>query len=231
MKKFLSLLLALVMVACLLPTNVAFAAGGSAIQLGTDGIDAGDRVYFGTYSSGGTGYDIPWTVLGSSVLRQSTASGTNVLPLLSDYILGTSAFRDSANGNGYYNYSTVNNEISASTLQTRMGTLYNGFDSVEQGAIADTTLRGDSMHSSQSDNLSGQKLFPLSLDEAAWLGNDSWGQSAQIASDRTAPSSAGWWWLRSSYNDPLAYCVAGDGYVDRHHVSHTSPTAFVPLLI
>ena len=190
-------LLALCMVVTAMPalSMDAYAAPGDpAIKLGTAGIPSGDKVYFGKYTDGGTTYDVPWIVLENNKLSETTTAA-NTLPLLSEYLLGGSAFRSSSIGSGYY---------SGSTLQGTMVTIYNGFDSKEKDVVADTTLKGDSMYSGEA-NLFNQKLFPLSFEEAANLG---WKSEILKAKSISATSGgAGWWWLRSSDSDGDAFCV------------------------
>ena len=184
-------LLALCMMVTAMPAlsmTVYAAPGDPAIKLGTELIPSGDKVFFGKYTerSTATTYDVPWIVLENNKLSETTTAA-NTLPLLSEYLLGESAFRDS--GTGYY---------SGSTLQSTMETIYSGFDSKEQTAVADTTLKGDSMYSGQAD-LTGQKLFPLSKNEAGKLG---WGSEilkAKLISNTAW--GAGSWWLRSSSYD------------------------------
>lgn len=198
-KRLLSLLMCAALALTLLPA-VAFAATGSSMQLGTNGIEAGDKVYFGNYTESGTSYNVPWVVLNSGSLSEtSIASGANALPLLSEYLLGASQFQSS--GSGYY---------SGSTLQTAMNTVYSEFTTQEQGAVLETTLTGDSMYSGESD-LEDQKLFPLSYDEANAMGSNTY-RVATYITDQSG--SAGLWWLRSSYNNFIAYHVDGVGNND-----------------
>ncbi len=190
-KKILAAILAAVMIVCLLPA-AAFAAGESGIQLGTVGLKAKDEVYFGNYTDGTT-YDVPWIVLNK---------GASEAALLSKYLLGSSQFRSS--GSGYY---------SGGTLNARMDALYNGagaslFTTQEQGAIAAVTSLDcvDGGYAS-SPSVSNAHLYPLSFNEAAALG---WGNATlkfvPYITDQSG--SAGWWWLRSLYDDIRAYCVA-----------------------
>ena len=167
----------------LLPT-AAFAAGSCAIQLNTDGIGAGDYIYFGKYST----YDISWLVLSRAALLETSTAAANTLSLLSKYGLGSAAFQ--SGGSGYYQ---------GSTLQSAMTAVYDGFDPREQGAVAVTALDGSSMHASQSD-LSGQKLFPLSQNELS----DSSKHLIKPITNQTG-SRVFDWWLRSSQDVQYAY--------------------------
>lgn len=217
-KRLLSILLCFCMVAVLLPTT-AFAAGTGAIQSGAGGIAKGNKVYFG--QKGTT--VVPWIALPSDGLSQtSVAEGANVLPLLSEYTIGTSNFRDWG-GWGYYNYSTVTSGESASVLKTTMDGLYNGsgttlFSDLEQGAVKKTTLAGDSM-SDKNPPAVDAYLFPLSFSEAKSIG---WGNNLLKAKSIDTPEgSAGWWWLRSSYYGTLAFCVTEAGSKSFDHIDDT----------
>ena len=203
-KRLLAILLCLCMVATLLPTT-AFAAEGDkttastltpgAIQLGAGGIAKDNKVYFG--QKGTT--VVPWIVLDDSGF------------LLSEYTIGTSSFRDWEDL-GYYNYSTNSNTADSSKLKDVMDGLYNGsgttlFSDLEQGAVKETTLVGNSMYNGIPDVPA--HLFPLSYDEAANIG---WGNTLLQAKSIDAPEgSAGWWWLRSSDGHNDVFCVYEDG--------------------
>ncbi len=190
-KRLVALALAAMLTVALLPT-VAFAAGESAIQLGTGGLGTDDTVYFGTYNN----ETVPWYVLSSNTLSETTvASGAGVLPLLSQYLLGSAIF----GSGGLATYS-------GSDLQAAMAAVYMGFATGEQGAIADTILTGGSIHSGKPD-LTGQKLFPLSWNEAATGSGKYFADgSARIAYELANKSNAAAWWLRSTffYNDSKA---------------------------
>lgn len=200
-KRIMAILLCLCIVAVLLPTT-AFAAGGGAIQLGAGGIAKDNRVYFG--QKGTT--VVPWIALDDSGF------------LLSEYTIGTSSFRDLEDW-GYYNYSTVNSAEDSSNLKEVMDGLYNGsgttlFSDLEQGAVKETTLAGNSMCNGIPDVPA--HLFPLSYDEAANIG---WGDNLLKAKSIDAPEgSAGWWWLRSSLDLNIAFCVDEDGSRSIDHI-------------
>lgn len=197
-KKILSMLL------CLCMAMTAYAGTGSAMQMGTGGIASGDTVYFGTYSS----TDVPWMVLGSGTLSQtSVAAGTSVLPMLSTYTLGRSPFM---NGSGYY---------PDSDLQEAMTNLYNSiFTTKEKDVIADTTLAKYSMFGGV-DELTGQKLFPLSHDEANNIG---YGTDKMKAKSITDPEgSTVVWWLRLSNDYARAFLVDEDGNYNALLVENT----------
>ena len=200
-KRILATVLCLCMVVCMLPT-VAFAATGSSMQLGTGGIEAGDTVYYGVYDDGTTEYEVPWYALDTNGF------------LLSKYTIGTSIFREWEDY-GYYNYSTVSNSADSSVLKETMDGLYDVtgtklFSDLEQGAIKETALAGNSMYDSNTPNVNAH-LFPLSLAEADTIG---WSNDILKAPSITAPEvSAGWWWLRSSTYYNIAFCVFEDGNI------------------
>ena len=118
-KRFFAAVLCAVMVLALLPAT-AFAAGEAKIQLGTGGVKANDKVYFGKYGT----YDVPWYVL---------SAGSGSAFLLSEYLLGKSQFQQ--DGKNYYKDGTLN---------AKMDGFYNAgtntlFTTTERGAIASKT--------------------------------------------------------------------------------------------
>lgn len=204
-KRIMAILLCLCMVAVLLPTT-AFAAGTGAIQSGAGGIAKDNKVYFG--QKGTT--VVPWIALDDSGF------------LLSEYTIGTSSFRDWEDW-GYYNYSTNSNTADSSNLKDVMDGLYNGsgttlFSDLEQGAVKETTLAGDSMYDNNTPAVDAY-LFPLSFSEAKSIG---WGNNLLKAKSIDAPEgSAGWWWRRSSSDSNTAFCVAEDGYDNIYFIDNT----------
>lgn len=198
-RRFFAALMCLCLLLTLLPTT-AFAAGTGAIQSGAGGIAKDNKVYFG--QKGTT--VVPWIALNGSGF------------LLSEYTIGISKFRQSLTDAGYYNYSTENNMEDSSNLKTVMDGLYNGggttlFTDLEQGAVKETTLPGNSMYNDNTPAV-GAYLFPLSFSEADSI---DWGNTLLQAKSIDAPEgSAGWWWLRSSYNDDRAYYVLEEGRSD-----------------
>ena len=222
--KLLSLLLAICLVAGLMPTAV-FAAGtdtGKAIQLGTSGIAgydsaAGyDYIYFGswtaqdTYTTSGP---IKWRVL-----DDQTNTGETGLFLLSDGLLGTGYY-----GGVYFdNTSPYSNTWQGSDAQAWCNTFASSnLDSRELAAILETTKSDDAFTSSTysvpfaaSENiLNGDKVFFLSAEEAE---NSAYGFANDNARIANYGGSACAWWLRSPYAGYTdgAGAVYGYGYVD-----------------
>lgn len=199
-RKIISLLLAICLVAGLLP-QVAFAAGtdtGKAIQLVDSGTAANisggqaDNIYFGTWEEN----PIKWRVL-----DDQTNTGGSGLFLLSDALLGTGSFGDvyfDNSGNG-------SNVWQGSTAQDWCRTFYNGnFSEGEQGAVLATTKSDGAFTSSTysvpfaaSENiLNGDKVFFLSAEEAE---NSAYGFTDDNTRIANYGNSAGVWWLRSPY--------------------------------
>ena len=199
-RKIISLLLAICLVAGLLP-QVAFAAGtdtGKAIQLVDSGTAANisggqaDNIYFGTWEEN----PIKWRVL-----DDQTNTGGSGLFLLSDALLGTGSFGDvyfDNSGNG-------SNVWQGSTAQDWCRTFYNGnFSEGEQGAVLATTKSDGAFTSSTysvpfaaSENiLNGDKVFFLSAEEAE---NSAYGFTDDNTRIANYGNSADVWWLRSPY--------------------------------
>lgn len=216
-RKIISLLLAICLVAGLLP-QVAFAAGtdtGKAIQLVDSGTAANisggqaDNIYFGTWEEN----PIKWRVL-----DDQTNTGGSGLFLLSDALLGTGSFGDvyfDNSGNG-------SNVWQGSTAQDWCRTFYNGnFSEGEQGAVLATTKSDGAFTSSTysvpfaaSENiLNGDKVFFLSAEEAE---NSAYGFTDDNTRIANYGNSAGVWWLRSPHASYAldAGAVYGDGIVD-----------------
>ena len=216
-RKIISLLLAICLVAGLLP-QVAFAAGtdtGKAIQLVDSGTAANisggqaDNIYFGTWEEN----PIKWRVL-----DDQTNTGGSGLFLLSDALLGTGSFGDvyfDNSGNG-------SNVWQGSTAQDWCRTFYNGnFSEGEQGAVLATTKSDGAFTSSTysvpfaaSENiLNGDKVFFLSAEEAE---NSAYGFTDDNTRIANYGNSAGVWWLRSpiAYNTDFAGAVFNSGDVN-----------------
>lgn len=222
-RKIISLLLAICLVAGLLP-QVAFAAGtdtGKAIQLVDSGTAANisggqaDNIYFGTWEEN----PIKWRVL-----DDQTNTGGSGLFLLSDALLGTGSFGDvyfDNSGNG-------SNVWQGSTAQDWCRTFYNGnFSEGEQGAVLATTKSDGAFTSSTysvpfaaSENiLNGDKVFFLSAEEAE---NSAYGFTDDNTRIANYGNSAGVWWLRSPHASSTsnAGAVLFNGYVLYYYVDY-----------
>ena len=222
-KRIISLLLAICLVAGLMPT-VAFATGSNkAIMLGTEHLQGGqaDNIYFGNYaqtdSTGNTKEPVKWRVLDDQTNFDSDSDGTNDagLFLLSDVLLGTGT-----DGGVYFDNSGSDSNVwQNSTAQTWCKNFYsNNFSSKEQNAVLVTT-KIDSAYTSTSfgyaygvSSLSGDKVFFLSAEEAE---NSAYGFTDDNARIANYGNSAGCWWLRSpnAVSTDIAGLVDYYGYV------------------
>lgn len=213
--KLLSLLLAICLVAGLMPT-AALAAGtdtGKAIQLvdsgtaanidGYDSTDGYDYIYYGTWN----GSPIKWRVL-----DDQTNTGGAGLFLLSDALLGSGTW-----GGVYFdNTSPYSNTWQGSDAQTWCQDFYSdNFSAGEQGAVIATTKSDEAFISSTysyqfaaSENiLNGDKVFFLSAQEAE---TNEYGFTNDAARVADYGGSAGVWRLRS----PYVYITYSAGVVD-----------------
>ena len=225
--KLLSLLLAICLVAGLMPT-AALAAGtdtGKAIQLvdsgtaanidGYDSTDGYDYIYYGTWN----GSPIKWRVL-----DDQTNTGGAGLFLLSDALLGSGTW-----GGVYFdNTSPYSNTWQGSDAQTWCQDFYSdNFSAGEQGAVIATTKSDEAFISSTysyqfaaSENiLNGDKVFFLSAQEAE---TNEYGFTNDAARVADYGGSAGVWWLRSPFVNysNRAGVVNNNGYVGYYLVTH-----------
>lgn len=214
-KRIISLLLAICLVAGLMPT-AAFAAGtdtGKAIQLGTSGIsdptpvqaDRGtyytpsDYVYFGVKGND----PIKWRVLDADKTNDGTTSG---MFLLSEYLLDSSVVFESASNSDDNDGQSNPNEWQHSDAQNWCSTFATNtsvFSTAEQAAFlgvekndnAESSLYGipwDASSLTEND-----KVFFLSARELAdYVG--SYDGAPGLSATDTA-QSAGSWWLRSPH--------------------------------
>ena len=202
-RKILSLLLAICLVAGLMPTAALAAEGDKTIMLGTSGISGWDStngydyIYFGNWTAPDgytTSGPIKWRVL-----DDQTNTGENGFFLLSDALLGSGTW-----GGVYFdNTSPYSNTWQGSDAQTWCTTFYSdNFSTGEQGAVLGTTKSDEAFTSStysyrfaESENiLNGDKVFFLSAQEAE---NDEYGFTNDAARIAYYGDSAGVWWLRS----------------------------------
>lgn len=165
-KRIISLLLAICLVAGLMPT-VAFATGSDkAIMLGTEHLQGGqaDNIYFGTYqqsSDGNGGYNIDpikWRVL-------KNADGQ--LFLLSDQNLEVFQYH-TAEENVTWETSTMRSWLNGYGTYSGDNLLTAAFSAKEQAAIAETLVVNDdnAYYGTDGGSNTTDRLFLLSLDEA-----------------------------------------------------------------
>ena len=225
-KRFLSLLLCMVLALGLLPT-AAFAAEGDtavkAIQLGTGGISdpakvtvdgKGDYytpnsyIYFGV-NSGDNNTPIKWRVLDADTANDGKTSG---MFLLSEYLLASGV---------YFNSDYTNNNAYQGSDAQRWCSNFadNNFSTMEQGAmlgVTKTDSAGNNLYYIKwgvSSLTADDKLFFLSVRELAdYVGNYK-AAPGMLATDTA--QSAGAWWLRSPLEyDFYAGTVDCDGFVN-----------------
>lgn len=240
-RKLLSIFLALVMVAGLLPTAAladdATAGTGKAIQLDADGItgyastNGYDYIYYGVWNSS----PIKWRVLDTK-----TNTGADGLFLLSEGLLGIGKYGgvwfqkeyhyDDASGKwhkgsdpagGDHGECLILNAWQGSDSQNWCNNFYNtNLTTQEQGAVLATAKDDDistsSTYSARFDAsgmiLDGDKVFFLSAEEVE---KDAYGFTDDDARIANYGDSAVRWWLRSPSADGtyLAGMVSGEGYV------------------
>lgn len=210
-KRIISLLLAICLVAGLMPT-VAFATGSDkAIMLGAsnisgyDSTNGYDYIYYGKWNSS----PIKWRVLDNQ-----TNTGETGLFLLSDGLLGTGD-----HGGVYFNKPSLSgNTWQGSDAQEWCSTFYNErLTTQEQGAVLATTKSDGTFNSSTyiipfaaSNNiLNGDNVFFLSAEEAE---NSAYGFGSDNDRKANYDNSAGGWWLRS----PSAIHTNSAGLVDAY---------------
>ena len=228
------------MVVTLLPT-VAFAAGErAAIQLGADGIEKGNTVYYGSYAqsdtTGVTKDPIKWRVL-STTPNGTTADGSawragDGLLLLSDQNLdvqlyhaddesvtwGVSTMRSWLNG---YAASANTGGISGTDYSSN-NFINTAFAESERAEILQTKLENanNPTNSTAGGNATTDKVFALSIAEASstdyFADNNSrvGTNTAYVASksNMNEVGTADLWWLRSpGSTDDAAALVYHDG--------------------
>lgn len=222
-KRIISLLLAICLVAGLMPT-VAFATGSDkAIMLDTgnisgyDSTNGYDYIYYGTWNSS----PIKWRVLDTKTNMANATEGDGLF-LLSDVLLGTGT-----NGRVYFdNTEPYSNAWQGSYAQAWCSTFYSkNLTPQEQDAVLATTKSDEKFTSSTyiipfaaSENiLNGDKVFFLSAKEA-----ETSGYGFRSDNDRKVnyESSAGYWWLRSPDANYMnsAGVVNPYGQVDHNYV-------------
>lgn len=194
--KLMGLLLALCLALTLLPT-AAFAADDVAtVQLGTEGVQAADQVYYGVCNIN-RGYKpvknkpVLWYVIGSNgEVKEPLDKNAATLFFLSQNSINSLKFNETA-------IETYNN----SKLQQTMGLYYTGtgtlvtlFTDLERSAIGKTILSEGEGTLTEFDAY----LFPLSLAEVnsaiSIVGENAIYESEEIGK---SPARSHSWWLRS----------------------------------
>lgn len=226
-KRIISLLLAICLVAGLMPT-VAFATGSDkAIMLdasnisGYDSTNGYDYIYYGTWNSS----PIKWRVLDTKTNMANATEGDGLF-LLSDGLLGTGTVGDvyfqqnhhhdnSSNkfhkgdepSSGDHTNCQIANAWQGSDAQSWCKTFYrSNLTTQEQGAVLETTKSDGEFESSTNeipfaasdDILNGDKVFFLSTEEAE---NSAYGFTDDNARIPNYGNLAGVWWLRSPNAD------------------------------
>ena len=188
-KRILSILLALCMLFCLVPTT-AFAEevgawGSAAIQLGADALnktvntEIAPTVYFGQNHENNPA---AWRVIGYDGNGVTSAQGD--ITLLAAYNMGWSKFGSSA-------------AYADSDLKTAIDALAEKLTSKETDAVQKQTLASGSYNRENTDCVSGTQVnnavfWPLSTAEASAVNND-----LRIADREHQYWASSYWWLRS----------------------------------
>ena len=188
-KRILSILLALCMLFCLVPTT-AFAEevgawGSAAIQLGADTLnktvntEIAPTVYFGQNHENNPA---AWRVIGYDGNGITSAQGD--ITLLAAYNMGWSKFGSSA-------------AYADSDLKTAIDALAEKLTSKETDAVQKQTLASGSYNRENTDCVSGTQVnnavfWPLSTAEASAVNND-----LRIADREHQYWASSYWWLRS----------------------------------
>lgn len=229
-KRIISLLLAICLVAGLMPT-VAFATGSDkAIMLGTEHLQGAqaDNIYFGNYfqSNGATKEPVKWRVLSNSDGKLFLLSDQNldVFQYHTDWESVTwekSTMRSWLNGYG----ASENTGGDNGTDYTSDNFIGAAFSEKEQKAIAETTVVNDDNPDYNTDggNDTTDQIFLLSIEEA---NNSSYfpnGNDSRISTNTAYVASyenmygvgkADNWWLRSpGVDDDIAAYVNDNGGV------------------
>lgn len=179
-KKIVSLAVAVMLVAGMIPMAVSADGGEAAIQLGASQIAGSqtDSVYYGNYaqsdSAGATKDPIKWRVLSNN--SNDTQAQNKQLFLLSDQNLDVQPYNTSHTSitwekstirswlNGY-----AASENTCGTDYTSNNFINTAFSTDEQGAIAETYVynRPNPDWSTDGGNNTNDKVFLLSIEEAS----------------------------------------------------------------
>ena len=211
-KRLISIMLALCMVLCLVPTNVfaeeVGAEGSAAIQLGADAISVLSKnvntataptVYFGQNHDNNPA---AWRVIGYDGSGVTSAQGD--ITLLAAGNMGVVKFADTI----------ANNKYAPSNLKTAIDALAEKLTTDENAAVKKRTLASGGYDGENTDCVAGAQVdnavfWPLSTAEASAVNND-----LRIADKEHTKWASSYWWLRSPGSS--AYVVAvvkGNGSV------------------
>ena len=211
-KRLISIMLALCMVLCLVPTSVfaeeVGAEGSAAIQLGADAISVLSKnvntataptVYFGQNHDNNPA---AWRVIGYDGSGVTSAQGD--ITLLAAGNMGVVKFADTI----------ANNKYAPSNLKTAIDALAKKLTTKENAAVKKRTLASGSYDGENTDCVAGAQVdnavfWPLSTAEASAVNND-----LRIADKEHTKWASSYWWLRSPGSS--AYVVAvvkGNGSV------------------
>ena len=211
-KRLISIMLALCMVRCLVPTSVfaeeVGAEGSAAIQLGADAISVLSKnvntataptVYFGQNHDNNPA---AWRVIGYDGSGVTSAQGD--ITLLAAGNMGVVKFADTI----------ANNKYAPSNLKTAIDALAKKLTTKENAAVKKRTLASGSYDGENTDCVAGAQVdnavfWPLSTAEASAVNND-----LRIADKEHTKWASSYWWLRSPGTS--AYVVAvvkGNGSV------------------
>ena len=211
-KRLISIMLALCMVLCLVPTSVfaeeVGAEGSAAIQLGADAISVLSKnvntataptVYFGKNHDNNPA---AWRVIGYDGSGVTSAQGD--ITLLAAGNMGVVKFADTI----------ANNKYAPSNLKTAIDALAKKLTTKENAAVKKRTLASGSYDGENTDCVAGAQVdnavfWPLSTAEASAVNND-----LRIADKEHTKWASSYWWLRSPGSS--AYVVAvvkGNGSV------------------
>ncbi len=216
-KRILSILLALCMVLCLVPTT-AFAAGetatgSAAIQLGTDALSknvntaTAPTVYFGQDHENNPG---AWRVIDYD--GNSAAGTAGNMTLLAANNMGLSKFGAS-------------NAYADSALKEAIDALADKLTAKETDAVEKRTLASGNYDEENTDGVAGPAVsnaafWPLSSKEANAVNND-----LRVVDPEHPGWASSYWWLRSPDEDYSTAFVAGRGEV-RYYGGYSTSKEF-----
>ena len=219
-KRLISILLALCMVLCLVPTSVfaedEAATGTAAIQFGTDAISVLSKnansanaptVYFGQDHENNPG---AWRVIDYD--GNSAAGTAGNMTLLAANNMGLSKFGAS-------------NAYADSALKEAIDALADKLTAKETDAVEKRTLASGNYDGENTDGVAGPAVsnavfWPLSSKEANAVNND-----LRVVDPEHPGWASSYWWLRSPDEDYSTAYVAGSGEV-RYYGGYSTSNEF-----